>query len=251
MKKIKNSIKFGNNILENTKKEYLEKYEELESKKIIDILSDKDTTTRLENKIESYKSYIDYLNFIQNELNKIHYFIETECKIDFQYECMFFGNETFYYTNKLLDYNEQEIFEIILNHIIHYTGCFYIISSKNVRLSYSLSAISICYNEKIDLKDGKDIYINNKDNFDHIIFDISNTYQKFVLRNKHLLNSLFKNINDEIDYNNLLTYRIMLGNKIKLENMIIGIKDETIDFVNKYHLEESEELEDDRIFKLA
>lgn len=230
MEKIINSISNGNKIIENTKANILnqnEKYQEkYDSIKIMSVLRDKDdeNSTRLKNIVDNSNSHIEYLNFIQNELESITNFVENDSIPDLNHGCLYFGNGTLFYSSELLNNSEKEIFEIILNHIICYTGCLYIISSANVRLSYLTTAISVCYNEPVNFNDGKNIYNNKKDKFNHIVFDISDNYKNFIIRNRKMMN-FFKIPQDDYarksGYN--IIYRIVIGKKIRLENMYINI----------------------------
>jgi len=237
MKKLKEVILFGNTILESTKEKYLITSEALTEKlngfKIIKALTDSnDEQTRLENKVKSIESDIQYVTFIQKELNNIVNFSKGEVNNDYQYGCMYFGNGTLYYSDEFLKYNENDAYEIILNHIIHYTGCLYVIDSSNIRLSYILLAKSICRAEQVDCSSNRFIYENNKDTFSQIIFDIKDNYSEFIIRNRKFMSFIKNNPRSN---ENQLTYRIVLNNNIiELKNIIIQINSDKIQSISEF-----------------
>lgn len=251
MKKLEQVISFGNRILEATKEKYLTDFEKFNDKlvgyQVIKALTDSDEEQkRLENKVNGINSQVQYITFIQKELNNITNFVKTANTNDYQDGCMYFGNGTLYYSEEFLKYKDNDAYEIILNHIIHYTGCLYVINSSEVRLSYILLAKSICRAESVDYRDYRNIYLNNKDKFKQIIFDIKSNYPEFVIRNRKFMKFIKFNPNSD---NKLLSYRIVLSNYIELKNMNILIESDKIKSIQE--LTTISEIENKQNFSLT
>lgn len=216
-------INKGNEILQKSRQQYLEdsqpSMEQLDTIQTLDMLNgDESKNTRLENLVEKKKSYIKYIDLISNELNLIKDEVLMDKKQDFQYGCLYFGNGTLYYCDEFLKYSVQEQFEIVLNHICHYLGAFYIMNdekSKSIRLSYIMASVKICYGEDVKLNQCRDIYKNYKNDFPHIIFDILPTYKKFILNNKG--NFRFLKVRDSITQQMLLLHVQLNHRKIQLQ----------------------------------
>lgn len=239
MNKLKELLSHGNGILEIAKEKYDSEYkisnDKLDAINVANtLMGEDDEATRLINKVASIKSYIDYINFIQKELNKIGNVVQTKTTGDYQYGCMYFGNGTLYFSDEFLKYNAAEAFDIVLNHIIHYTGCFYVVKSSEVRLSYILSAISTCYGDPVNYRDGRNIYAKHNKSFKHIIFDINESYSDFVIRNRKFMSFIKQYQNNENSIEQLvLVYRIVLSNEITLKNMRIKLESDNIQSVSE------------------
>lgn len=253
---IKNAILQGKNELLKTietYESYLKKQTELlESIKVANNLMDNELKVKqanAERKTEAIKSRISYINFIIKEIDGIKNLALIDEKPDFVNHCIYFGNGTLYYSDKLLEMPSQEIFDTILNHIIYYTGALYIPNNKEIILSYITTSISILYNIKIDFKLGRSIYKKYNKTIGHKILDISN--KSFFIRN----NSKLGFFNWSITHGYYITYRILLGNKIELRNMRLKINDiesaniSISDMSSGYSFLNREDR--DRLFKMA
>ncbi len=187
-------------------------------------------------KLESIESRINYINFIKNEINNIKYFIKMEEKPDFNNHCLYFGTNSIYYSEEFLKLSSKEIFETILNHIFYYTGCLYIVINNEIKLSYVTTAFAICLGRKLDFKLGRKIYEKYSKDLDVKILNTNEHYRNFIIRNyklmpffKKIKNGLFLEKKDDIS----LTYRILLGNTITLQNMNIKISKPSIEYPNR------------------
>lgn len=188
MNQISIIISNGSDFLENTKNkyqqdiiDYKEKLEMLNITNELMGLSKTKDVINLEEKINSLESYEKYIQYIQNELNKIRLFKEEEHNEDYIGNSLYFGNGTFYYSNKFLNYSNDQIFQIILNHIFNYSGMLYLIKSKENRLSYILGNFFICYGKSIKKLSSNFHTKNNKNEF--IVLDINHNYKNFIDRN--------------------------------------------------------------------
>lgn len=224
---IANSIKFGIEKLQVSAEKYRkirdldsDKYDSLKIANML--LDDTDPLTKAKNKLKGSESYIDYIEFISKQLNKINNFVECDNMPDFNHECIYFGTNTLYYNEKLLNYSQDEIFDIILNHIIHYSGALYLVNSQSVRLSYIYAAMGICYGDSVNFKDGRYLYEKNIKNINHIIFDINDTYQKFIFNNIGNF-SFISNFSKREYVTNFYCYRCTFGNVINLKTTFVKI----------------------------
>lgn len=177
----------------------------------------------LKNKVSSIQSRIEYIDFIIKQLKTIENFNEINEKLDFNNHCLYFGTKSLYYSNKFIDLPEEEIFETILNHIIYYTGSLYIINNKEIRMSYILTALCICYGYNVNFKDGKNIFKKFSSKYKYKVIDINDYYRNFVIRNNKIIGFFKDGTTYEQQQQIYLTYRIVLGNNIKLKNMKIKI----------------------------
>lgn len=255
--KIIESISNGMLKLSNTKDKYKEMYdlciEKKESFQIMVELTEVENNRKLQNlekKVEAIKTRIQYIDFILNELKGIKNFVEIEEKTDFTNHCIYFGSGTLYYSTKFLNLTNLEIFETILNHIFFYTGSLYIINNKDIRMSYILTAFGICYGEQINFKDGKDIYKKYSNRINCKVLDINKNYRNFIMRNYKFVN-FFNHISSSDKEIINMTYRIIFGNVIKLQNMRIKIENNmfSISEINK-NLYFFSRYSDDKFFKL-
>lgn len=229
--KIINSISNGMLKLNDTKNKYQKildiNVEKKDSLQIMVDLTDDESNIKLRNlekKVSIVDTRIKYINFILNELKGIKNVVEIKEQPDFINHCIYFGSGTLYYSKEFLELNETEIFETVLNHIFYYTGCLYIINSKDIRMSYILTAFGICYGEHINFKDGKNIYNKYNNKFKCKVLDINKHYRNFVMRNYKFVN-FFRHISSSNTEVVNMTYRIILGNIIKIQNMCIKIED--------------------------
>lgn len=199
MDKLKEILLSGNQLFEDSEKKYKENKQE-----------------------NMVKSHLNYINFIKKEFNKITNMVEIEAMPDFQRGCIYFGTGTLYYSQEFLKHDTEDMVNIVLNHIIHFTGCLYIINSSQVRLSYIMQALSIIYGEPLSYLEGKSIYLKNNIQFKHIIFDIKSNYQNFILNNRGLMSFIKGGLfnNDNTKY---IIYRIILGENVILKNMELNI----------------------------
>jgi hypothetical protein len=207
MEKLKEILSIGNQILENSKQKFHK------------------------NNNDTIKSYIKYIEYIQKEFNKITVAIQVQNMPDFQKGCIYFGTGTLYYSSEFLKYDNEKMANIIFNHIIHFTGCLYIINAKQVRLSYIMQAMSILYGKPFDYTEGKNIYQNHNIEFDHIILDIKNSYQSFIINNRNIMPFITAVKNDDTKY---IIYRIILGKDVILKNMELNITNDKIVQVSEY-----------------
>lgn len=206
-------------------------------------------------RVESLKSRIDYVNFIINEVNNIRFFVNSEEKVDFNNHCIYFGTNILYYSDKFLQLSSNEMFDTILNHIFYYTGCLYIVINNDVKLSYITSAFGICYGKNIDFKLGQKIYTNYYKTLDNKILNTNSNYRDFIINNSSIM-PFFKDMSHRfsgsLTENNTiyLTYRILLGNIITLQNMGIKISNpkDRVSVCNMYSINFGEE---DFFFSIA
>lgn len=255
--KIMESISDGILRLNETKEKYFEVLEKgIEKKDTYEVMlqlsqEEKDRRMKnLENKVSAIRTRIDYINFMLNELTSIKNFVEVDDKADFNNHCMYFGSGNLYYSNKFLKLSKIEIFETILNHVIYYTGSLYIINNRDLRLSYVLTAFSICYGENINIKNGKQIFNKYNKEYKYNILDVNKNYRNFIMRNNNLV-GFFKDIVKSKDQDIFITYRIVLGNNIKLQNMKIKIEDNKFSVAEVNEGSWTDKKFENKFFKLA
>lgn len=234
--KIIDSISNGILKLNNTKDKYKElldvNIEKRDTFKVMVELTDDEggrKLSNLEKKVLIIENRIKYIDFILNEINGIKNVIEIEEKPDFVNHCMYFGSGTLYYSKKFLELDKTEIFETILNHIFYYTGCLYIINNKDIRMSYILTGFGICYGEHVNFTDGKNIYNKYSSKIKCKVLDINKNYRNFIMRNYKFVN-FFRHISSDTEVLNM-TYRIILGNIIKVQNMCIKIENDRFNII--------------------
>lgn len=164
-------------------------------------------------KLDAINSRINYVKLIINELNKIDIFVKKEHVSDLTNGCMYYGSRILYYSDEFLNLSSEEMFNSILNHIFYYTGCLYMITNNEIRLSYIITGFMLCYGKKINYSLGRDIYKTYKDKINIKVNNTNNNYKDFVMRNKELMPFMLK---DKSDKNNdvFRTYRIIFGNQI-------------------------------------
>lgn len=256
--KIVESIANGMLKLNDAKDKYKKIYEQNVEKKqsfevVVELTQDesKQKMNNLQKKVDAVDTRMKYVDFILKELKGIKNFVEIEEKPDFVNHCIYFGSGTLYYSKEFLNLSSIEIFDTILNHIFYYTGCLYIINNKDIRMSYILTAFAICCGNHVNFKDGKYIYKKYKNELKYNVFDINKNYRKFIMRNHELVN-FFHNMGDINSSTIHMTYRIIFGNIIKLQNMRIKIEDEkfSISEINKEGLFFSR-YDQDQFFELA
>ena len=182
-----NFIKYIINKLNNVRKTYEDEY--MNSNLIDKILLAKLLNENIK------KAKVDYIDFIINEINKITDIIEIEYKPDMQYECMYYGSNILYITEKFKEYSEIEKLEIVLNHIFHYCGQLFIINNEYLQKAYIKKCLNICFNDKEK----------------HIIFPITQTYKNFILKNIKYIPFLKEK------FNSYIGYRIEIGKIIKFK----------------------------------
>ena len=223
MQKLENSLLHGNDIFNKTQEKYNDIVLQLQGELELD-----EENILLLNKKNNLITKIQYVKFIQSEFNKINNFNKIGSNGNCQNGCMYFGNGNLYYNDELLKYNESKIFDSILNHIIHYTGCLYVMNSSKARMSYILSAINTCYGINTDFSNINKIYENNIKKSKRTIFDTNECYFDFILNNIQHMKFIKTNIDNQLDLDSKITYRIIVGDKIILQNMILNIKNNKV-----------------------
>lgn len=144
---------------------------------------------------------IDFIDKIINEIQNIKYYEKIEENDDMQYHCMYFGNTVLFLTDDFDKYTDDEQIDIVLNHIFHYMGNLYLITSSKLRKRYIEECFTICFGTS----EG------------HIIFDISENYKKFLKRNVDLI-PLFKKDNFGFTVNHTSVGEKVQTNTIFLTN---------------------------------
>ncbi len=157
-------------------------------------------------KYRKYNSIYKFQLIIYNELKNIKSFkyIQDDTEdILSEYGSFYCGNEILYYNDNLVSYSDEQFLQIILNHIIHYTGerflvreyeetteslillSFYHLRLFEFKIKYSLSCRKTLYNEMIYKDIVKDL----------IIFKPKKSLKNFILKNK--INSNFFYVEDK------------------------------------------------------
>ena len=216
-----------NAILKSTKDKYEtiynERYEKLNDRQLMDKLSQSfEENKNLKNKIINVKSYMDYIDLIQKEIDKIQIIIYKDDSLDIENGCFYFGGYCLYVTKDINKYTLDQQCDILFNNIIHYIGALYLISSDFLRKKYIIFSMKIIYGEQ---------WLNNTESLEfknHLILDISKQFVKFIIKNKDNLSF----IRYDVVRNETLIYRLMINKRIECKANVIAIDDNNIRILN-------------------
>lgn len=254
--KLKNAI---NNGIEKIKKLHNDNFSKLS------LLSDEMEETMLFNNDYNYKytlrnKYNIILNkiitqkFLLNELYKIKKFINvSEMHSDVtlsSYGSLYFGDGNLYYSDVLINYNEEEIFIIICNHIAHYILGLWTIRTNEINCKSQILLFFLhieLINEKPIYSQSRrsELYINDRYSNvvkSTIIFIPQSNLQQIILNNKNSLFYIKINANNYIDVFSIFiiegyfeydTFNFMIkNNKLRSREKILK-KNETIENILK------------------
>lgn len=210
---IKYSINKLENIMEKSLTKTITEFDEYY------LFNNNDNIISIEKKYHRFMIRYEFQTLMLNQMKNIKFVKKSsEALIDdciSPYGSFYYGGDTFYYSDKIHQYNEEQLFQILCNHIFHYLYAYniYLRNSdsikSNILLAFSHMGLT---KTKVRYAQTNRNKICKSARYSHlmeqlIIFEPSSNYMKFFARNV-------------FDGDTFIRYKYC--NKDKTHEMIIG-----------------------------